>query len=597
MNLINVDKDKCVNCFRCIAVCPVKYCNNAMGDFVDVDNNLCIQCGRCIFACKHQARLYTDDFDDFIGKSHDNLMFIVDSSILANYGDHFKKFIYFLKNNLKGRKVIDAGFGAEIIAMKYGDHIDKKKSNFVISQQCPVIVKYIETYKYKLINNLAPIDSPAMAAARYMREFRSFNGEIAFISPCIAKSVEFKDDNTKKYINYNLTYPKLQQYIQNRKIDIPNLPEDEFDEYEAEAGTYISSPGGFGEVLKKYKKVHTKQIEGKIVFDEYFDELIKNVETGKPYPPVIDVLNCSKGCNFGPATLKNYTADEVDWFHQKRIIDQIKKLGGKPKVDKYYRSIKSELGSSPFERKYSRKHFSFDSNTIKDEDLLEIYADMRKIKPEDFQECQACGYGSCKEMAIAIKLGINKKENCYFYIKGELKNRTALIKNLSEKVNESFASMSEKIKNIKMIFNEISNSYKITHDTLVNVNKSNEILVKLSMKFTPIVEAITDISDQTHLLSLNAAIEAARAGSAGKGFAIVAHEVDTLSSKASEEVEKITPMVKDLIQKIMQINKRGEAVIQDMEGVKNTLDGFSENIKTVSEIMTGLTALIKNLEL
>jgi methyl-accepting chemotaxis protein len=136
----------------------------------------------------------------------------------------------------------------------------------------------------------------------------------------------------------------------------------------------------------------------------------------------------------------------------------------------------------------------------------------------------------------------------------------------------------------------------MTYDTLININKSNEILVKLSMNFTPIVESITDISDQTHLLSLNAAIEAARAGTAGKGFAIVAHEVDILSSKASEEVEKITPMVKDLILKITRINKHGEVVIQDLDGVKLTLNTFSDNINSISGMMSDLTTAIKNLQ-
>ena len=51
MDIITVDKDKCVNCHKCIAVCPVKYCNNGAGEYVTVDNNLCIHCGRCVEAC------------------------------------------------------------------------------------------------------------------------------------------------------------------------------------------------------------------------------------------------------------------------------------------------------------------------------------------------------------------------------------------------------------------------------------------------------------------------------------------------------------------------------------------------------------------
>ena len=221
---------------------------------------------------------------------------------------------------------------------------------------------------------------------------------------------------------------------------------------------------------------------------------------------------------------------------------------------------------------------------------------MNKTKKEDFKDCRSCGYKSCKDMAIAIKGGFNKKENCHFYLNSTLEVRSKILKDLTTKIKNSITDMNDKVTSIKMIFAEINNSFSITHDTIVNVNKSNENLVKLSQNFTPIVDAITDISDQTHLLSLNAAIEAARAGSAGKGFAIVAHEVDKLSSQTAEEVEKITPMVRDLIQRINQINSRGEVVIQDLDGVKDSYEIFFETIQNVTSLMEELLIESNNLD-
>ena len=45
--VIFVDKEKCVNCHRCITVCPVKICNNGAGDFVTINHDLCIGC--CLY--------------------------------------------------------------------------------------------------------------------------------------------------------------------------------------------------------------------------------------------------------------------------------------------------------------------------------------------------------------------------------------------------------------------------------------------------------------------------------------------------------------------------------------------------------------------
>lgn len=63
--VIEIDREKCCNCHRCIAVCPVKICNDGSGDFVSINHDLCIGCGECIEACSHGARRGLDDIDAF----------------------------------------------------------------------------------------------------------------------------------------------------------------------------------------------------------------------------------------------------------------------------------------------------------------------------------------------------------------------------------------------------------------------------------------------------------------------------------------------------------------------------------------------------
>jgi methyl-accepting chemotaxis protein len=83
--------------------------------------------------------------------------------------------------------------------------------------------------------------------------------------------------------------------------------------------------------------------------------------------------------------------------------------------------------------------------------------------------------------------------------------------------------------------------------TLVNsINESQDKLSNLMTiisKVTGVTETIERISQQTHLLSLNAAIEAARAGQQGKGFAVVAQEVRTLAKTTSEQAKEINLMI------------------------------------------------------
>ncbi len=590
MDIITVDKDKCVNCHRCIAVCPVKYCNNGAGEYVTVDNNLCIHCGRCIDACQHEAREFHDDFDRFLSKSHDNLVFIVAPSIVGSWGMDYTKIISYLKTNLKAKAVYDVSFGAELTVMKYLEHIKNNNPKCIIAQPCPVVVKYIEMYKPQLMKYLAPVDSPAMAMARYLREYKHFKGEIAFLGPCIAKTEEFTDKNTKGYINYNITFKKLNDYMEERRVDIRNLIDSKYDSFDAERAVNFSRPGGLKETIMREMDIPLKvrKIEGSIIFEEYFDELLKDLNANKVVPLVVDVLNCEKGCNFGPASLKNHTLDEVDFFINQRIEAQKKIYGTNAKFHKKWDALKKELEGNTFERQYSKRTKDFNPELIKEEELEKIYADMHKEKEQDFKNCAACGYHDCHDMAVAVYGGMNKKENCVYYMNDLLHTRSDKLQGISSKVAMTISDINEKIKNVQDIFNEINEGFALTSDTLSGGNDDNANLVQLSQNFAPIVDAITEISDQTHLLSLNASIEAARAGVAGKGFAIVAHEVDKLSSETAEEVEKITPMVKELIDKINHSSQRGLTVLDDLASMKNRYDEFSSTMNVLGKIIEEL---------
>ncbi|MER2058578.1 MAG: methyl-accepting chemotaxis protein [Niallia sp.] len=154
-------------------------------------------------------------------------------------------------------------------------------------------------------------------------------------------------------------------------------------------------------------------------------------------------------------------------------------------------------------------------------------------------------------------------------------------KNATEKAKEGSFFVDNTVNQI----NEINRSVAVSGEVLKNLdNRSQEI--------EKITKVITDIADQTNLLALNAAIEAARAGEHGKGFAVVADEVRKLAEQSQQSSSQISVLIKTIQEEMLESNRSIEKVNADVkEGlavVNQTKDNFQE-IYQFMEKMTELT--------
>ena len=151
----------------------------------------------------------------------------------------------------------------------------------------------------------------------------------------------------------------------------------------------------------------------------------------------------------------------------------------------------------------------------------------------------------------------------------------------------------KKLNNIKETMLEISNNTKQLSKTIDN-------LLESSTQIGEILTVINDIADQTNLLALNAAIEAARAGEAGRGFAVVADEVRKLAertTKATSEIENIISTLQHESEQAASAMKSADtSVSTGVDVIEETASSFNLVVDGVSDVTNSTHTMMSGFE-
>jgi len=410
--VIQTIKQNCRRCYTCVRDCPAKAIRIEDGQAFVVEER-CLGCGNCTMVCSQNAKAYASGVEGVAGLLEQDVPVaaLVAPSFPADFTVPAEKLVGALREAGFDR-VVEVAHGADLVSAAYRDYLREHPDGLHIATACPAVVEFVRKYNPELTDCLVPVVSPMVATARAVRAQYGDDVRCVFVGPCVAKKLEALDPQLEGEIDEVLTFQELHRLLEQRGIAMYKAPAAEFDPPRAGRARVFPLVGGLldsaglehglldPEVLLLSGHDEVDEVVGGLTRDDVDTTLF------------VEALMCH-GCYAGPGM----RTDDPARLRKQRIGGYVS--GCKDEEHAADTAAGSAEAASEAEaplltidlhRSYAPDDRRLQQPT--EAEIREILAHTNKFFPEDELNCDACGYGTCREKAVAVYRGMAEEAMC-----------------------------------------------------------------------------------------------------------------------------------------------------------------------------------------
>ncbi len=266
----SINKDLCVECGRCLDVCPYsaianrrrpcqKACKvgavkiNEVTYAASIDHDKCITCGACVYQCPFGAlvdRSYLLEAIDLLKDKDRRVYAVLAPAVAAQMTHHTIPQLISALKQLGFYEVVEAALGADIVAGDESKELLEK--GFLTSSCCPSFVNYIHKYQPQMLEHVSHNPSPMIVVGRLIKK-NDPGAAVVFIGPCTAKKMEAQTVDEGDAVDVVITFSELQSLLDSREIDWESLQTEELDNA-SYYGRIFARSGGLSEAVTQALK-------------------------------------------------------------------------------------------------------------------------------------------------------------------------------------------------------------------------------------------------------------------------------------------------------------------------------------------------------